>query len=273
MKISKKRIILIIALGCTLITSFCLWIFYRGHYNTASYIINSPEVGYQIIDNGIYKIVTPIGWKDQGYWYGSHGELYGTIEKNGIQFNYSYGWMAGGPTETLHEFLYDRKLNLSIMGIKKFIKEKEGVAYYHEWPPNTDIELADTISTGRITGDLIKKYPYHNYYSITQLNDSSYFIPIDVPEHILNSKIENRILDGMRYNIMTPIDIANGRTKVTINKDDSPFCFTLYADNVDKANQEILIQMALSTQFKGQQIKSWEFIRETFDLRALDSLN
>ncbi|MFT5667449.1 MAG: hypothetical protein ACI9DK_001643 [Vicingaceae bacterium] len=268
-----KRIILIIALGFTLIISIGFWTFFKGHYNTASYITNSPEVGFQIIDNGIYKIVTPIGWKDKGYWHGSHGELYGTIEKNGIQFKYSYGWMAGGPTETLHEFLYDRKLNLSIMGIKKFIKEKEGMAYYHEWPPNTNIELADTIRTGRITGDLIKKYPYDNYYSITQLNDSAYFIPIDVPEQILNSEIENIILDEMRYNIVTPIIIENGFTKVSINKDDSPFCFNLYADNVAKANQDILIQMALSTQFKGQQIKSWEFIRETFDLRALDSLN
>jgi hypothetical protein len=270
MKISKKRIILIVALVLTLITSFSLWIFFKNHYNTASYTLNSPVKGFQVIDNKIYQIVTPLGWVDEGYWYGSHGELYGTIKNKDVQFNYSFGWMAGGPTETLHEFLYDRKLNPSIMGIKKFTED--GKAYYHEWPPNIKTELADTIKTGKLTGDLIKKYPYDNYYSITMLNDSSYFIPIDVPEHILNSKIENRVLDGMRYNIVTPINIENGRTSVSINKDDSPFCFTLYAENIDKRNRDILIQMALSTQFEGQQIKSWEFIRETFDLTALDSL-
>jgi hypothetical protein len=73
-----------------------------------------------------------------------------------------------------------------------------------------------------------------------------------VPDEILNHDIENSIINGTWYNIMTPKMVGKGTTKFFVSKENSLFCFALIGENLDEQTQEILINSAMSVNFQEE---------------------
>lgn len=90
-----------------------------------------------------------------------------------------------------------------------------------------------------------------NYYSLTKYNDSVYFIPIEVPEEIVNSRVSNLDSLGYTYNLVLPKNNKQGYTKITVDKEGF-FSVVLLGEDLNSTNQEVLIKLAKSLIFRKQ---------------------
>ncbi|MBL4879800.1 MAG: hypothetical protein JKX82_00615 [Oleispira sp.] len=164
------------------------------------------------------------------------------------------------PTETLHEFLFNARNNSIIMADEIKVSEtKKTNSYKYVYPISS--ETSDTIRTGRLTDSILNLYPKiniskiflgePNYYSLTKYNDSVYFIPIEVPEVIVNSRISNLDSLGYMYNLVLPKNNKQGYTKITVDKDGF-FSVVLLGEDLNSINQEVLIKVAKSLIFREQ---------------------
>lgn len=205
--------------------------------------IHPDKLGHQIINFGNFIITMPDGWEDEGYRVGQHADLYGILKKDKKVIRYEYGLYITSPTETLQEFLFNARNNSLNMAD----------SYKYAYPISS--EISNTIRTGRLTDSILNLYPKiktpeifldePNYYSLTKYNDSVYFVPIEVPEIIANSKISNLDSLGYRYNFVLPKNNKSGYTKITVGKEGS-FPVVLLGENVNLADQEVLIKAAKS---------------------------
>jgi hypothetical protein len=149
----KKKLILLILLPLIILCGgYFFWNcpFYKI-YRTAEYELDKPEEGLQIIRNAKFEIITPTGWIDKGYSYGTHGQVFGRLKKGEVEIKYVHGLIGIAPSETLNEYLFNSKLNLFIMGTRITNKKDEQTVITFEWPANTD--SADTLETGKIKGE------------------------------------------------------------------------------------------------------------------------
>ena len=216
--------------------------------------------GYNVFDFKEYIIELPIGWKDKGFRYEELFSWTGKLKSDKTVFHYGYCRCSWQETEKLQVFLYKSRYDEMIMGDTVIISRTDSTySVRFVWP--IDPETSDTLKTGILNDSLKKLHPppnqlYYNcnYYSITEYNDSIYFIPIKVPEIVYNSKIDNAILDDHKYNIVRPIKTGIGITLVNVMR--KPYTsFSIWGYDLDYATQEELIKAGLSVKFDEIEFK------------------
>ncbi|MBS2211642.1 hypothetical protein KEM09_09525 [Carboxylicivirga mesophila] len=258
----KRRTILITLIS--ILTAYLLF----NYLNVGGYIIpihmskstiHPENKEQQIIDFKVFNLVTPLGWQDKGFKVGDEGEWYGYIKNGKTKFLYEYGITASPAVMTLKEYLFWSRNSLSIMGQEVIESETDStitVSYKRLFDP----DKTDTIKTGKLTDSLLRIHPIPpqvferdcNYYSITQYQDTSYFIHIKVPDYIINSDINNLNQDGFTYNVVRSKTEKSGFTKVTVNSPDF-FTFSLRGENLNSIMQEELITIGMSLKFNEEE--------------------
>ncbi|MEN8118979.1 MAG: hypothetical protein ABFS35_01470 [Bacteroidota bacterium] len=222
---------------------------------------SNPE--YQIMTFGEFDFRIPIEWEDNGSQFEEIGNISGYLENSKIRFYYCYhsAIQVKPTTMPLNKYLYESRFDLMIMGEEIIIKETDSMKEVtYKWPP--DFLTSDTLRTGVLTDSVINLYPNYksdlkerikpNYYSLTKYHDSVYFVPIKVPQIIVNSDILQFVKDSNSYHIIRPKNKKNGYTSIEINSDNR-FYFALFGENLDSITQEILIDAGKSVKFNKSQ--------------------
>lgn len=211
------------------------------------------DMNYQIITFRDSKITLPKGWVDKGFRTGGEFGMEGKFKNRNKVIYYSFGPHSKLPMEPLKEYLYENRNDKLIMGNEITTSETDSSrTVKYEWPITPVI--SDTLSTGILNDSLRKKYPAPhqlykdcNYYSFTSYHDSIYLVHIEVPDIVLNSVIENHLIDDHQINVIKP-KFEKGITQVTVQREGF-WRFSLHTNDLDKVTQDILIKAGLSFRF------------------------
>ncbi len=211
--------------------------------------------GFNIFNFKTFAIELPVGWKDRGCLLdasGGDGELF--LSEKVLYYGFGAGSFNKSEAKSLYKYLYDARNDEMIMGDTVIVGSTDTtISVSFIWP--IDPESSDTLETGLYCDSLKKIHPppnqlYKNcnYYSLTEYNDSTYFIPIEVPEIVINSKTADSIYDDYQYNIVRPKNIGNGITFVIVTRE--PYSsFSIWGYDLDFETQEELIKAGLSVTF------------------------
>lgn len=211
--------------------------------------------GYNIFNFKEFVIELPVGWLDRGCIVeagGGNGELF--MDEKVWYYGFGTGTFNKSEAKTLHKYLYDARNNLMIMGNEIIVGSTDStISVSYMWP--IDPESSDTLNTGlyseslkRINPPPNKLYKNCNYYSLTQYNDSTYFIPIEVPEIVVNSITIDSSFHDYQYNIVRPKKTGTGITIVIVSRE--PYSsFSIWGYDLDFESQEELIKAGLSVTF------------------------
>ncbi|MGD1845260.1 MAG: hypothetical protein ACFB10_07695 [Salibacteraceae bacterium] len=233
-----------------------LFLGFLGCTEKSSVTVTPGPEGWQTIDNKLFSIQTPIGWKHQ--WEQGIDSYVGRLfaPKVDLSFDWSSMGYANPVMFTLKEYIY----NKPAMWEPLWTPYPNKVVFYTDSSENLERVKAKIMKEKGITDvSLIqieytqnpeKEIRFENGAYIAQLiyNDTVVEYPIPIPEKIKNHIIEIDTLGGFRRKLIRPKPGLNGTTGVYFEDLNSDFNFNIYGEVTGAANQADAIKAFRSIQ-------------------------